>query len=196
MKDWSTSTIFRALALCAAGFLIVLLLASGYLHWRVHRFDELAFKAGATHGVDTRLVLAIIRKESNFKPRAVGRAGEIGLMQVTPAAALEWARATGNSSFKNDDLFNPETNIQAGTWYLSRAMGRWAFKTDPLPYALAEYNAGRSIARQWAAADEGEAVKFMARISYPSTKSYIEDILSDYCSRSAAPSNCMSYRRR
>ena len=177
---------WRVAALWGAAVLSAALLAGGYLHWRVHRFDELASKAGSVHGVDPQLVLAVIRRESDFRPRAVGKAGEIGLMQVTESAALEWAKSTGNISFRKMHLFVPETNVLAGTWYLAQALQRWRNKTDPLPYALAEYNAGRSNARRWAARDGGNSGRFISGITYPATRSYIESILADYRSRCGA----------
>ena len=65
-------------------------------------------------------------------------------MQVTENAAHEWAREKRVDNFQSDDLFDPLINLQAGAWYLRRALEHWQTQPDPLPFALAEYNAGAS----------------------------------------------------
>jgi len=145
---------------------------------RIHAYDDLIAKYAATHGLDPKLIRAVIWRESRFKYNCRGNHGEIGLMQVTENAAKEWAEANNIANYKKNDLFNPETNIQVGAWYLKRSILRWSNKTNPLPYALAEYNAGRSNTVRWATSDGGDANKFWAGITYPSTKRYVRDILT------------------
>ena len=79
----------------------------------------------------------------------MGRNGERGLMQVTEAAASDWARQNKRPGFVATDLFNPEINVEAGTWYLRKALQRYAGKDDPVTFALAEYNAGKSRVDKW-----------------------------------------------
>jgi len=136
---------------------------------RLHVFDSLIVRVSREHGVDPRLVSAVIWRESKFDPNQVGAAGEIGLMQVTEAAGQEWAEAAQYPLFVKRDLFEPEVNISAGTWYLARAIERWSKFDDPLPYALAEYNAGQRNARD-----------FWESIGYPGTKQYVRDVLLRY----------------
>jgi len=147
---------------------------------RIHAYDDIIAKYAATHSLDPKLIRAVIWRESRFKYNCRGNHGEIGLMQVTENAAREWAEANGIANLRKNDLFNPETNIQAGTWYLKRSISRWSNKTNPLPYALAEYNAGHSNTVRWASSDGGDANKFWAGITYPSTKRYVHDILTYY----------------
>lgn len=146
---------------------------------RIHRFDEMIVEVGRQQGVDPRLVSALIWRESRFDPTATGPKREVGLMQVTEEAAGEWARAVGRPTPSRADLFDPRTNIEAGTWYLGRAIRNWSDRSDPLPFALAEYNAGRSNVMKWA----GQAMTpyaFWENIPYPTTKRYVEDILRRY----------------
>lgn len=162
----------------------ILLGLGGYLYLRrIHRYDRLIREAGRRHGVDTRLIAAVIWRESRFRADAVGRAGEVGLMQVTAAAGEEWARATGFPLFSPLDLFEPANNIQAGTWYLARALKRWSDRDDPLPFALAEYNAGRSNALRWDRKGGPSAEGFVEAITYPTTRRYILDIIDRYRGR-------------
>ena len=160
---------------------LALVLAFGVSRYRqIHAYDELIAKYASLNSLDPKLIRAVIWRESRFKYNCRGKRGEIGLMQVTESAAREWAEANNIANFRKNDLFNPETNIQAGTWYLKRSISRWSHKTNPLPYALAEYNAGRSNVVRWAASDGGDANKFWDGITYPSTKRYVRDILTFY----------------
>ena len=145
---------------------------------RIHAYDDIIAKYSATNSLDPKLIRAVIWRESRFKYNCRGKRGEIGLMQVTENAAKEWAEANNIINFKKNDLFNPETNIQVGVWYLKRSVLRWSNKTNPLPYALAEYNAGHSNTVRWAANDGGDANKFWDGITFHSTKRYVRDILA------------------
>lgn len=160
---------------------LVLIAAFGISRYRrIHAYDAVIAKVAGNHNLDPKLVRAVIWRESRFKYNCRGKQGEIGLMQVTENAAREWAEASGIPNLRKNDLFNPETNIQAGTWYLKRSISYWSNKSNPLPYALAEYNAGRSNAVRWAVSDNNDANKFWHGITYPSTKRYVRDILTCY----------------
>jgi len=159
------------------------LVALGFsLHLRrIHRYDSLVVKVARENGLDPRLVAAVIWTESRFDPTRVGRAGEIGLMQVTETAAREWATASGLTNFSENDLFEPETNLRAGCWYLARALRNWArSKDDPLPYALAEYNAGPGNARRWEDSARTNGKPFLESVTYPGTRRYVRDIIRRY----------------
>ena len=150
---------------------------------RIHQYDQLIIQTGQEHGVDPRLVSALIWQESRFKADCVGTHREVGLMQVTETAGKEWAKSRKVDSFSRDSLFDPATNIQAGTWYLARAIHRWSDRPDPLPFALAEYNAGHANAQRWAAISGPSGRKFWETISYPTTKRYVKNILKRYRGR-------------
>ena len=162
----------------AVAALLAALVGAAYLR-RVHRYDELIGDAAKRHGVDPRLVSCLIWRESRFNPSCVGKRGEIGLMQIMPEAVQDWARATGRAAPRRDQLFDPRVNIEAGTWYLARALKFWQGRDDPVPFALAEYNAGRANAQRWAA-EAPEARRFVNVISYPTTRRYVHDILERY----------------
>ena len=159
--------------------LVVCLGAISLLH-KIHRFDQLIVEVCQEHRLDPRLVSAVIWQESRFDPTQVGQAGEIGLMQVTETAAREWAESCQHPLFEKKDLFDPRTNLRAGCWYLARAIRRWEACPDPLPFALAEYNAGRSNAQRWADISGPDSRRFYAAITFPTTRRYIEKILRRY----------------
>lgn len=179
MKSGSSKIkLYLSVAALTALALVIIFGVSRYR--QSHAYDKLIVKIAGEHGLDPRLVRAVVWRESRFKDNCRGKRGEIGLMQVTENAAREWARARGRAGISRADLFNPETNLHAGTWYLKRSIAYWSAKANPLPYALAEYNAGRSNVVRWAASDHGDANQFWDGITYPSTKRYVRDILTCY----------------
>ena len=153
-------------------------------HKRYNSFDGLIVQAGARYGVDPSLIKAVIWRESRFQPNMVGGQGERGLMQLTERAAHDWAQAEKIETFQPADLFDPKTNIEAGTWYLGNALKQWGGKDDPVPFALAEYNAGRTRVKRWerGAKRGGEfgADDLRVAMDFPSTKRYSQSIVDRY----------------
>jgi soluble lytic murein transglycosylase len=76
------------------------------------------------------------------------------------------------------DLFDARTNLDAGTWHLGRALEHWKDRDAPLPFALAEYNAGRSRVEKWAA--DGADAQRMMRAAAGSTRRNVDDIIRRY----------------
>ncbi|OGU25802.1 MAG: hypothetical protein A2X85_16560 [Geobacteraceae bacterium GWF2_54_21] len=92
--------------------------------------DPIIDKASRRYGVDTSLIKAVIKAESNFNPQAVSHAGARGLMQLMPATAR---------SLGVNDSFDPEQNVMAGTRFLGDLLQRY---NGDLDSALAAYNWG------------------------------------------------------
>ena len=150
---------------------------------RFQQYDRLLQTVAEEHGLQPALVKAVVWRESRFDPEKFGSAGERGLMQVSEKAALEWARQNHIANFRVEELFDPKTNLRAGSWYLSRAIQHWQHQTDPLPFALAEYNAGASRALRWAGGDDAVVVppnNFRKSIDFPGTRKYVDSILARY----------------
>ena len=126
---------------------------------RYSKHDAVISEMAKKHRVDPALVKAMIWRESGFHPDKLGSKGERGLMQVSEAAALDWARVAKIETFVPTDLFEPRTNVDVGAWYLSRALEKWKEKDDPIPFALAEYNAGASRVDRWMAAHRARLVR-------------------------------------
>ena len=173
-------------ALTAAGILLWLSPDPTYLvhEWlalgRYHRFDNEIREVATRFDLDPALIKAIVWRESTFLPDKVGASGERGLMQVGEAAAKDWATAEKLETFVPTDLFDARNNLEAGTWYLRRALNRWKGKDRPLAFALAEYNAGRTRVDRWIAAtnmgDQATADDLLGAIDYPSTRRYVEEV--------------------
>lgn len=138
----------------------------------------LILRAANEYRLDPALIKAVIWRESQFDASAMGKAGEIGLMQLTDAAAYEWADASQIASFEPKHLYNPETNTLAGCYYLAKMIRSFPKCDDPIPYALASYNAGRGQVLRWRqGAGSTNAAQFIRQIAFPSTKQYVQSIL-------------------
>jgi len=148
---------------------------------RYHQYDGEILEVAAKYSLDPELIKAIAWRESAFQSDKVGTSGERGLMQVSEAAAKDWAKSEKLETFVPTDLFDARNNLEAGTWYLRRALERWKNKDRPLAFALAEYNAGRTRVDRWIAAtnmgDQANADDLLGAIDYPSTRRYIEDVI-------------------
>jgi len=100
-------------------------------------YDELIQRYAQRHGLDWRLVAALMFQESGFNPDSTSWVGAKGLMQVMPETA-EQVGVTG-------DLTDPETNIKAGTRYLAWLRERFDADLrvrDRMWFTLAAFNAG------------------------------------------------------
>jgi soluble lytic murein transglycosylase len=147
---------------------------------RFHQYDPIITSIATEHRLDPMLVKAVVWRESRFDRNKYGTAGERGLMQVSAKAANEWARENKIENFNHDDLFAAKTNLEAGSWYLRRALDHWQAESDPLPFALAEYNAGASRAQRWVGEDGITTNQFLNNIDFPTTRSYVQSILKRY----------------
>jgi len=143
-------------------------------------YDELIHATATRYALEPELVKAVVWQESRFREDSIGNAGERGLMQVMEPAAGEWASSEKIETFRPTDLLDPKVNLEAGSWYLARALRRHAARPDPLPFALADYNAGASRTDRWIEAAGGDPTseEFLAAIDFPMTLNYIENIIA------------------
>jgi soluble lytic murein transglycosylase-like protein len=158
-------------------------------YW-IHRYDAVIGRESLRHHVDPDLVWSIAYEESYFRQWKNGRDGEIGIMQVTPDVARDWA--TGNASAIQQRnatevtgvLRDPEQNIQIACWYLQKASEEYRDLPGREARMLAAYNAGPRRAAAWNRVENGapplNEQEFIARIDIPSTRAYVTSILDRY----------------
>jgi len=161
-----------------------------FLDYWEHRFDELISRQARVYRLDEPLVWSLIYEETYFRAGAIGDADEVGLMQVTPLVARDWAKETGLSDMErqaNENvvtfLSNPERNIQIGSWYLEKLRERYRGRQSETAMMLAGYNAGPSRVEEWTRGIDVNAISesdFIARIGIPSTRAYVTHILERY----------------
>jgi soluble lytic murein transglycosylase len=111
------------------------------------KYSDLIKKYSLESGVDPNLVAAMIWNESHFNEKAVSSAGALGLMQIMPQTAKGIAKEFNeDSQFFAEKLFEPETNIRYGTWYLAHYINKY----QDVTLALIAYNSGYTLADKYA----------------------------------------------
>ncbi len=128
--------------------------------WRRDDLRRIVHRVSVEHGLDPRLVHAVVTVESGYDPRAVSRKGAQGLMQLMPETARR---------LRVRDPFDPEQNVRAGVRELARLMDRYV---GDLPRALAAYNAG-----------EGAVDRYRGIPPYRETRRYVQRIMTLYTGR-------------
>jgi soluble lytic murein transglycosylase-like protein len=116
------------------------------------QYAEAIQAAAEKYGLDARLLTAVIQVESNFMHRARSPKGAMGLMQLMPATARQYAV---------EDPFDPSANIEAGARHLKSLLDRF-----DLRLALAAYNAGA-----------GAVTRYGGVPPYPETREYVKRVL-------------------
>ncbi|MET0752299.1 MAG: transglycosylase SLT domain-containing protein [Pyrinomonadaceae bacterium] len=157
-------------------------------YW-IHRYDELIARQASVYHLDEKLVWSVIYEETYFQAWKIGADEEVGLMQVTPTVAREWARETGFKEFVsqtsgnvNEFLSDPERNIQVGCWYLEKMRENYRGYPSETAMTLAAYNAGASRVEEWSKPNAAQMSEqdFIAQINISSTKAYVSSILERY----------------
>jgi soluble lytic murein transglycosylase len=158
-------------------------------YW-LHRYDDLIARHSRVYRLDEKLVWSVIYEETYFRAWKIGADEEIGLMQVTPLVARDWARETGLKEFERQTsenvvefLSDPERNIQVGSWYLEKLRERYRGRPAETAMMLAAYNAGHSRVEEWTKEADAAQVSesdFINTINIPSTRSYVTSILNRY----------------
>jgi soluble lytic murein transglycosylase len=126
------------------------------------------------------MVLAIVRQESEFDPKARSPANAQGLMQLLPPTAAQTARRSG-IPFAPAHLYDPNKNMVLGSIYLSRLENAYG----SLPAAIAAYNAGPGNVSRWVREYGGPGgsldatLKFMETIPFMETRNYVQRVLEN-----------------
>lgn len=154
--------------LSAFGYFVIMpkLLPTTY-KTEVERFSTL-------YQVDEALVYAVIYCESGFDKDAVSSANAMGLMQVTQDTGWWAASQIDFLDADNLDLFDPETNIALGCWYLRWLSDKFDGKDATV---LAGYNAGHGNVAKWLA-DETKSADGISldEIPFSETALYVKKV--------------------
>lgn len=135
-------------------------------------YSEFVSEYASVYGVPEYIVYAVIKTESDFSSNAVSSAGAVGLMQMTPDT-FDWVSMLMKRTNDPGMLYDPETNIEYGTYllsYLYMKYNRW-------DTVFAAYNAGMAQTDIWlqdpACTDENGK---LTAIPFEETEEYVKKV--------------------
>ena len=141
-------------------------------------YRQIIINAAKARKLDPRLVLALIKQESVFRPTAKSPAGARGLLQLTMDAAKKYAAHAGMTLTEENQLYQPETSIRLGSEYLAELAAMF----PNLPEAVAaSYNGGEDNVARWVRrAKQKDPGVFTAEIGFDETKDYVQKVMNNY----------------
>jgi soluble lytic murein transglycosylase len=184
--------IVGVVAAVALGAGIGVLLSSGEFDRAIREFtlplrhDDIIRQQAADKEVDASLIAAVIYAESRFRDQT-SHADARGLMQITPATANEIESRSGGTTFKLEDLSDPQINISYGTFYLSGLLERYDGNQVA---ALAAYNAGPGNVDSWG----GSAIS-LDDIPTDETRGYVAQVLEKQADYRETYATELGYRK-
>lgn len=141
-------------------------------------YSEYVEKYAKEFHIDKLFIFSMIKAESNFKPDIVSSSGAIGLMQLMETTAEETASKLEISYQGEKSLYDPETNIQLGTKYISDLLEEY---NGNYLLALTAYNAGKGNVAKWIENGTIQADgSDIENIPFRETNNYVRKILRDY----------------
>jgi soluble lytic murein transglycosylase len=145
--------------------------------WPKPYANEVA-RATSEFGFDEHLVYAIMREESLYRPAIESNAGARGLMQLIPPTAEKIATSLALAQFSPDWLYEPETNVRFGTYYLNELARKFE---GSRPLMIAAYNAGPDAVQGWRKrTSDTPTDRFVDSVPYGETRRYLRRVLRSY----------------
>ncbi len=144
MKRYGKALLFLVLGLVAAVLLALPLIRAGLhkldLARYPQKYQELVEQYALENQVDPLVLYSVIRTESGFDPQAESNVGARGLMQITEET-FWWIKSkiAPKEDLDFEDLYDPETNIRFGSYYLAACLNRYE---NDLATAAAAYHSG------------------------------------------------------
>jgi soluble lytic murein transglycosylase len=124
--------------------------------------------------IPVSLIYSIMKQESAFNEKTRSHADAMGLMQLIPRLAKQLSKKFDTRYSKPDDLFNPEINIQLGTYELMEQVRK---QSGQLTFVAAAYNAGPNALSNWLKTKKHtDIVEFIEEIPYDETRTYVKII--------------------
>ena len=135
-------------------------------------YEEYVEKYASQYGVPESIVYAVIKTESGYDSGAVSEAGAVGLMQMMPDT-FNWLTTLTKENLDKGLLYDPETNIKYGTYYLSYLY----LKYGSWDTVYAAYNAGEGNVDDWLGdALDADGAKKLGDGPFKETENYIKKV--------------------
>jgi soluble lytic murein transglycosylase len=162
--------------------ILLLSVAAGFLYQLIwdkidrvrypRQYSEYVSQYSSVYGVPEYVIYAVIQVESGFSSNAVSDAGAIGLMQMTPDT-FSWVSMMMKRNAETGMLYDPQTNIEYGTYLLSYLYIRY----NRWDTVFAAYNAGMTRVDEWLLnSDYSEDGVRLTSIPYEETRQYVRRI--------------------
>ena len=140
-------------------------------------YEDLIRKYAADNDIPPAYVASVIMAESSYRPNAVSSVNAQGLMQILPDTGA-WIAGKFDESYVEGCLFDPETSIRYGCWYLGWLMDRY---DGNMSCASSAYHAGQGTVDKWLQNPEySRDGKTLHTIPSDATGTYVERILKYY----------------
>lgn len=178
----------KVLAVLAATAILIVLAAVGakIVRAKIHaepkitcivEYTDEIRAAAEENGLNPAYVAAVVMAESSYRTDAVSSANAQGLMQLLPSTA-EWVAGKFDETYEDGVLFDPQTNLRYGCWYLGWLMRRY---DGDMRCASSAYHAGQGTVDEWLKNPEYSADgKTLDVIPFDSTRIYVERVLKYY----------------
>lgn len=143
------------------------------------RYNEYVEYYAGKYNIDPLILYSFIRTESNFNPNAQSNVGARGLMQITEET-FDWIKLkiAPSEDLTFDDLYDPETNIRFGTYFVSYCLLRYH---DDLATAAAAYHSGwGTVDNLLAQAEYSSDGETLDHYPYPQMRLYVRKITNSY----------------
>lgn len=156
-------------AVCLTFVIVVSVIFNFVLYPKKHA--NFVYKYSEEFNIEPALVFAIIKAESDFDKNAKSKAGALGLMQILPTTA-KWIAEEFEENYLEESLFDEETNIRYGCFYLNYLFSKFSDKWA----VVCAYNAGETVVRNWISEDKLD----ISKVSYAETKKYLLNVKKFY----------------
>lgn len=140
-------------------------------------YEEQIRRYAADNGIEPAYVASVVLAESSYRADAVSSVNAQGLMQILPETG-EWLSGKFDEEYVEGCLFDPDTNLRYGCWYLGWLMDRYG---GDMSCASSAYHQGQGTVDKWLQNPEYSADgKTLSAIPSDATRTYVNRILKYY----------------
>lgn len=176
---WRINKILKILLTIIIGLAVIIFATTMYFTIKYPiSYQNIIDKYSKQFDVDPYLISAIINVESRYDKDAISHKEARGLMQISSSTGPWGAQALSMDDFQLEMLFDPDTNIRIGTWYLDMLSKEFG---DNLQLILAAYNGGSGNVSKWLKDPQySNDGKTLDRIPFEETKDYVYKVSKNY----------------
>lgn len=139
-------------------------------------YKKYVYMYSKEYNLDPNLIFSFIKVESKFNPYAMSKRNAIGLMQITPKTGKYIASLLGEKNYSEEKLFEAQTNIKFGCYYISKLYKDFNGNMDCV---IAAYNGGEGNVRKWVRSSPDNVLN-IDEIPFSETRNYVIKIKTNY----------------